>query len=463
MKTPFPKKLFFWLIERSLGGLFLVLLIFFICFWIFDFTLSMDFLMGVLLGAAVLFPIFYSLFRSLLRTIALLMEKMNRLLKEENPSNEEEDSFAREMGEFYDINKALNQLYNHLRQQKKIISRESSELEAVISAVSGAIVAVDQNQKILFFNTQAALLFDQHKKPKKQDLFLSELVRNPDILKCYERSLKEGWIIKKKLPIDLPGLEETRNYEITVAPLKEAGPSVQGAVGLFYDITNITKTEQLHVDFISNVSHELRTPLTAIHGYVQTLLEELKENKTEKLESFLKIINRNVKRLVSLLNHFLELAQMDSHIDLKREELSTEEITRSIIQDLHIENHKLKLEFSAKKVTADRHFLKQVLYNLIDNAIRYVPKGRLIEILWRKAPQAVVLTVKDHGEGIPREHRDRLFERFYRADPARTSTTGVSGIGLSIVKQLLEKHGGSIKLGKETRRGSEFTCVFPDK
>ena len=268
---------------------------------------------------------------------------------------------------------------------------------------------------------------------------------------------------KKKLAIDLPGLEENRNYEITVAPLKEFGSTVQGAVGLFYDITNITKTEKLHVDFISNVSHELRTPLTAIHGYVQTLLAELKESKTEKLESFLRIINRNVQRLVSLLNHFLELSQIDSQVDLKKEELSTEEITRSIIQDLHIENHKLKLEFSAKKVTADRHFLKQVLYNLIDNAIRYVPKGRLIEILWRKAPRSVVLTVKDHGEGIPRKHRDRLFERFYRVDPARKSSTGVSGIGLSIVKQLVEKHGGSIELGKKSRQGSEFICVFPDK
>ena len=294
-------------------------------------------------------------------------------------------------------------------------------------------------------------------------MFLSELVRNPDILKCYEQSLNENRVVRRKLPIDLQGLEQNRNYEITVVPLKESDFRVRGAVGLFYDITNITQTEKLHVDFISNVSHELRTPLTAIQGYVQTLQLELKENKTEKLKSFLKIINRNVERLVSLLNHFLELAQMESHVELKKEELSTEKITQSIIQDLHIEDHKLKFDFSAKKVRADRHFLKQVLYNLIDNAIRYVPKGRLIEVLWSKKPNAVVLTVKDHGEGIPREHRDRLFERFYRVDPARGGgSKGVSGIGLSIVKQLLEKHGGSIELGKQKQRGSEFICVFPN-
>lgn len=463
MKKHFPPQLFYWLIKKGLFLFALSALLPPICLWLFHFTSYKEFLFGFILGLLTLIPALYLIFHRLLKTIGYLMKKINRIVKEEEPLNEEEDSSINEPGEFYDINKALNQLSSHLKQQKKIISRESSELEAVISAVSGAIVAVDQNQKILFFNTTAALLFEQRKHPRKQELFLSELVRNPDILNCYAKSLKEGRIIKRKLPIDLPAQEESRDYEITVAPLKGLDLAAQGAVGLFYDITNITKTEKLHIDFISNVSHELRTPLTAIQGYVQTLQMELKANKTEKLAHFLKIINRNVKRLVSLLNHFLELARMESHTDLKKEELSTEEITRSIIHNFHIENHKLKFDFSAKKVTADKHFLKQALYNLIDNAIRYVPKGRLIEILWKKQPQAVVLTVKDQGEGIPRKHRDRLFEKFYRVDPSRKSAKGVSGIGLSIVKQLMEKHGGSIELGKQKRGGSEFICVFPDK
>ena len=462
MKKHFPHQLLYWLLRQGVFLFLFVFLFLLVSFWVFNFKSYRDFFLGFILGMGVVFPVFYSLFRSLLNSVGRLTEQIKNIVKDKNPSSEK-DSFRNEPGEFYEINRALNQLYNHLRRQKRIISQESSELEAVVSAVSGAIVAVDQSQKILFFNPQAALLFDQRKKPRKQELFLSELVRSPDILKCYGQSLKENRVVRKKFPIDLPGLEQSRNYEITVVPLKESDTTARGAVGLFYDITNIIQTEKLHVDFISNVSHELRTPLTAIQGYVQTLQSELKENKTGKLKSFLKIINRNVERLVSLLNHFLELAQMESRVELKKEDLSTEEITRSIIQDLHIENHKLKFDFSAKKVKADRHFVKQVLYNLIDNAIRYVPKGRLIEVLWNKKPQGVVLTVKDHGEGIPREHRDRLFERFYRVDPARSSSKGVSGIGLSIVKQLLEKHGGSIELGKENHRGSEFICVFPDK
>ena len=460
----FPSRLFYWLAKTALLVSVLAGLILPVGLFLFDLSSRKDFALGFFLGAAILFPVFFSLFVRLFRAVRRLAEKAGRIVQDKAKETEEAGPLVSddEPLEFYDINKALNQISREFHKRQQIIRRESSELEAVISAVSGAIAAVDSRQKILFFNAAAALLFDQSRSPGKRGLFLSELVRSPDILQCYEKSLKEGRIVKRKISLDLPGREESRDYELTTVPLKEADFAVQGAVGLFYDITNIAKTERVHVDFISNVSHELRTPLTAVQGYVQTLQTELKRGKTEKLAPFLKIISRNVKRLVALLNHFLELAQMEAQTDLKKERLSTEEITRSIIQDLHIENHRLKLEFSAAKVTADRHFLKQTLYNLIDNAVRYVPKGRLIEVLWSKKPGAVVLTVKDHGKGIPREHRDRLFERFYRADSSRKNIKGVAGVGLSIVKQLMEKHGGSIELGGRRSGGCEFICVFPD-
>ena len=212
------------------------------------------------------------------------------------------------------------------------------------------------------------------------------------------------------------------------------------------------------------MSHELRTPLTAIQGYVQTLLTELKNNKTDQMKQFLEIIDRNVQRLVSLLNHFLELSRWQAASDMTKEILSTREVTESIVKDLHIKNHELKFDFSAEEVTADRHFLKQVLYNLLDNAVRYVPPDRLIEVIWKKKAGFVELTVKDHGEGIRREHKDRVFEKFYRVDPARTRSarSAVSGIGLYIVKEIIEKHGGTITLESREYEGSRFICTFPE-
>ena len=252
-------------------------------------------------------------------------------------------------------------------------------------------------------------------------MLLSEMIRNPDILNAYNECLQKGIVIKKTVSIGVFDIdEETSIYEVTVAPLKDQNNHVHGAVGLFYDITNIRKTEKIQLDFITNVSHELRTPLTTIQGYVETLLDEIETTEKTQIKQFLSIIRRNVQRLVSLLNHFLELSQMEDPINLKKDQLSTEKITQSIVKDLHIKNHKIIMDFSQKTVKADRHFLKQVLYNLIDNAVKYVPQGRLIEIIWTKKNGNVVLIVRDQGEGIPRKHKSRLFERFYRVDPSRT-------------------------------------------
>ena len=463
IKFPLPK-LLKWLISRFLLFVFLSFLLGFVCFYIFfeNYKVS-NFIYIFLFGFLFCSVIFITLLARLLHSLARISARVQDIKQGKSSFNSDMDLYLdREPGEFYELNKNLHQIHNYLRWQKKIISQESSELEAVISALTEAILAIDQDKKVLFFNNQATLLFSSQRKPYKSEILLSEMIRNPDILRAYDECLKKGQVVRKTLSIGVFDTdEEDAIYEITVAPLKTTDQGIQGAIGLFYDITNIRKTEKIQLDFISNISHELRTPLTAIQGYVETLLDELEKNNKEQIKQFLGIVRRNVKRLVSLLNHFLDLSKMEDSMDLKKEEVSTEEITQSIVKDLHIKNHKIKMDFSQKTVKADRHFLKQVLYNLIDNAVKYVPEGRLIEILWTKSMDSVVLTVKDYGEGIPGRHRSRLFERFYRVDSSREETKG-AGIGLSIVKKLIEKHGGTINVKSEQKEGSTFICTFPD-
>ena len=463
MKFPLPK-LLQWLISRFLVFVLVSFPLGTACFYIFFENHSLShFIFIFLLGFLFCSVIFIFLFFRLLHSLARIFIRVRDINKGKAFLNTNADPYLdEEPGEFYELNRNLNQIHSYLRRQKRIISQESSELEAVISALTGAILAIDQNKKVLFFNNQATLLFSSQRKPYKKELFLSEVIRNPDILQSYEECLQKGSVIKKTLSIGVFDTdEESSIYEITVAPLKKPNNKVHGAVGLFYDISNIKKTEQIQLDFITNVSHELRTPLTAIQGYVETLLDEMETNDKNQIKQFLSIIRRNVQRLVSLLNHFLDLSQMEDPIELKKDELSTEKITQSIVKDMHIKNHKIKMDFPQKTVRADRHFLKQVLYNLIDNAIKYVPKDRLIEIIWRKEKGNVVLLVKDQGEGIPKRHTTRLFEKFYRVDPSRTEAKG-AGIGLSIVKQLIEKHGGTIQVKSEPAEGSSFICTFPD-
>ena len=462
MKTQYPPKLARWLFFWSFLFFFLCFLLSQLIFSFFFKEISAHFIVGFIAGFVISVFISSFFYLYILRLLGKLVKKTKAIIRGDM-SLKYEDSFINEAGEFYDLYRSLNKINNTLRWQKEIISQESSELEAVISAVRGAILAVDSSKKILFYNQQVTMLFQSHPQANRKNLFLSELIRNPDILQCYDQCLKTGKNVTKKIEVSLINTEKEIIYEVSVAPLKAEDKSIQGAVGLFYDITGIKKTERLHLDFISNVSHELRTPLTAIQGYVQTLLSEIKNNKIDEAKKFLQIINRNVERLVSLLNHFLELSQLESSFDIKKEEVSTKNITESIVKDLHIKDHKLKFDFSAKEVQADRHFLKQVLYNLLDNAIRYVPKGRLIEVLWKREEDTVILTVRDHGEGIDPRHRERIFEKFYRVDAARTKTSkGVSGIGLSIVKELMEKHGGSITLKSKESEGTQFVCTFPD-
>lgn len=403
------------------------------------------------------------LFIRLLHPLARVAEKINTLAAGKGSINKHEDFFLNEPGEFYNINKNINILSDDLQLKRTIISQEASELEAVISAVTGGILAVDQYKKVLFFNNEAVNLFEINKDTSSAVIYLSEIIRNPSIVDMYNECLQTSQVIKKTITIHSTfSMEQKIVYEVTVAPLEKDSNRPRGAVALFYNITNMKRTEQMQTDFISNVSHELRTPLTAIQGYVQTLLSDLNVNTQDKTEQFLKVIDRNVKRLVSLLNHFLELSSIENSESLKKETLSTKEITESIIKDLHVKDREIIYNFSATTIQADRHFLKQVLYNLVDNAIKYTLKNCLIEVSWTtNKNNEVVLTVKDHGQGIPLSEQDRMFERFYRADPSRNKIRG-AGLGLSIVKQLIAKHGGTINLVSDGMRGSSFICTFPN-
>ena len=467
MKLPLPK-LLKWLFSRFLifSGFFILLAttLFYVFFANHKISqLLPAFILGFLFSSLIFTFLFVRLFHSLSRVFSFI-QNINR---GKQAFNTDKDLYLdEEPGEFYELNLYLNQINNYMRWQKRIISQESSELEAVISALTEAILAVDQNKKVLFFNDQATLLFSSQRKTHRTEVLLSEMIRNPDILTAYSECLKKGRAVKKTLSIGVFNTEEESSvYEITVTPLKQReSKRIHGAVGLFYDISNIQKTERIQEDFITNVSHELRTPLTAIQGYVETLIFEIETNSKDQMKQFLGIINRNVQRLVSLLNRFLDISKAGDFVKIKKESLNTEKITNSILKDLHINNHKLETDFSQKTVQADKWLLKQILYNLIDNAIKYVPAGRLIKVSWIKKAGGgpVLLQVRDEGEGISSRHKSRLFERFYRVDPSRTAIKG-AGIGLSIVKQLMERHGGSVEVESELKKGSVFTCFFPDK
>lgn len=362
--------------------------------------------------------------------------------------------------EFSDLNKNLNFIYNNIREKSLNLIREKAELKAITDAVSDAIIAVDNSQKIIFSNPQSNNLFCI--QDLQNTLLLKDIIQSHEILNSCSRCLSSGSLSNLELTLSVGEHQQDRVFEITISPLIHTEDHIGGAIIVFFDVTEIKNTEKSHIDFVSNVSHELKTPLTAIKGFVETMVNDLGSKKYDQIQNFLAIVNRNVTRLIYLIDDLLSLSHIDSISNLDKQEVPTREVTAVACETIEKDTHHFHYTFKADTVLASRQWLEQVLYNLVGNAVKYTPAGSNIEVIWEKHPHFVLLTVKDDGEGIPLQHQSRIFERFYRVDEGRSRDKGGTGVGLAIVNQVMEKHGGHIYLTSRRRgKGAKFTCTFP--
>ncbi len=380
--------------------------------------------------------------------------------------DEDEASEADEPGEWYDLERALNRIHKDLRAKTDALSREREELSALIGAVSDAILAVDSSESPLFYNSQFALLFRVAYGGQKV-FALGEMIRVPEILEGYREVLSTGQRRVVSATVHISHHALPRHFSISIAPLKvREGEKTDGAIGIFHDVTELKQSEQIRIEFVGNASHELRTPLTSIKGYVETLREDIKTKRYDDAAGFVDVIARNVDRLIFLVNDLLDLSTLESGKELAKTSVSTKEVTESALRQLEnkrsAKRQVIQSHFGSEAVFADARRLEQVLVNLVHNAIKYIPEGRKIDLIWESAPDGTILRVKDDGPGIPYEHQTRLFERFYRVDTGRSRDQGGTGLGLSIVKHIMIKHKGSIRLSSRPGQGSEFICVFPD-
>lgn len=379
------------------------------------------------------------------------------------------EELREEPGEWSDLERALNRIHRDLRSRTDDLSREREELSALVGAVSDAILAIQADDETpLFFNSQFALLFGADgDRTSGGPVVLSDIFRAPDVLKCYREVLRTGE--RQSLSATLRTTNSggrPREFAIAVAPLRDTeSQEIFGAVGIFHDVTELKHSEQIRIEFVGNASHELRTPITSIKGYVETLKEDFKNKQYEGAESFINIISRNVDRLIFLVNDLLDLSTLESGGELKKVAVSTADVTEPALKQLDTrraaKKQTIEMIDRAKTVIADPQRVEQVILNLVDNAIKYSPEGRAIQVIWESAGDDVVLRIKDNGNGIPIEHQSRLFERFYRVDAGRSREQGGTGLGLAIVKHIMLKHGGSVRLVSRAGEGSEFICTFP--
>lgn len=370
------------------------------------------------------------------------------------------------------LEQGIQQAESEVAQKAQALTREHEELEALMGAISEAIVAVGASGEPLFFNSRFAVLFGgkdfESRRPR-----IGEIFRAPDVLDAFNGALREGTPKTAEVRLAL-GTGVERFYSLSVAPLFRALEStsanreeVSGAIGVFYDITELKRAERIRIEFVANVSHELRTPLTAIKGFSDTVAQDFAAARTEDVGFCLSAIQRNVDRLMSLVQDLLDLSALESGVAIEKQWVDTAEITTRVVSPLQAlaksKNQEIKTEFLAKQVFADPGRLEQVLTNLIQNAIKYVQVGGEIKVQWEHLEKSVRLSVLDNGPGIPHESQARLFERFYRVDKARSREQGGTGLGLAIVKHILQRHGGSARVESAPGKGTQFTCEFPSR
>jgi two-component system phosphate regulon sensor histidine kinase PhoR len=240
-----------------------------------------------------------------------------------------------------------------------------------------------------------------------------------------------------------------------------------GAVVLFHDITQLKQFDKIRSDFVANVSHELRTPLSILRGYIETLLDNPRTSR-EELSRILEVMARHSKRLGRLVNDLLSLAQIESsNTNLQISPVRVPELFNNVIRDWKEKLAKKNLKVivnlppDTPAIRADEARLQEVLYNLLENAVKYSRESGEIRLHAASRGREIVLSVSDNGIGIGKDDLPRIFERFYRADKARSSELGGTGLGLSIVKHIAQLHGGHVEAHSEVGRGTTIRVLLP--
>jgi len=353
--------------------------------------------------------------------------------------------------------------------------------EATMHGMREGLIVVDKDMRVVASNAAAHRLFNLS-RGKLDSQRLTELTRNPAIYSAFLDALKGTERSGVKVETHGP---ERLVFDLRVVPLTNSNgkpersePEAEGALGVFIDVTRLERLEQVRQEFLSNVSHELRTPLTAMLAFIETLEAGAIDDK-EASQRFLSIIRRNAVRMHEVIDDTLELSAIESgNVKVRAELVELAPIVNDVIASLAAKASAQGIVVSnvvARDaiVYADARRLEQMLTNLVENAIKFNREQGTVTISYEEDAEAVVgarsplaarrsrIMVQDSGEGIPAQHLERLFERFYRADRARSREMGGTGLGLAIVKHLARAHGGEVTVTSELGKGSIFTIELP--
>lgn len=339
-----------------------------------------------------------------------------------------------------------------INSQLKEAGRKQEEFRLITENMREGFIVIDSDTNLLTYNSAALKLLGITEPVSGSALSLN---RTRGFREVIENTLKEG---HSESEMSLDG----RIYSL-IANAVLSGEKIIGAVIVILDVTESAKREQLRREFTSNVSHELKTPLTSISGFA----EIMKSGGTseETVMDFSKSIYDEAQRLISLVSDIIKISELDEgYVQFEKEKVDLYELSEEITERLKSEADKKNVRISVLGENAEifgvRKILDEMIYNLCDNAIKYNKENGLADIIITSAESNVQLTVRDTGIGIPKAHRGRVFERFYRVDKSHSKAIGGTGLGLSIVKHGAAYHNAEISLESEENKGTAISIKF---
>jgi len=371
--------------------------------------------------------------------------------------------------EFRSLEKAMRAMTTELNMRFEQAKSEGSRLEAILNGMSEAVFAMDSSLNLHLANPKAKKLFSLAARDIKS-LSLLEATRSTELEDIAKKAIGEGSPLETELTFH-GGTEQY--FQVYASPLSavNGGNNGGGVVLVLQEITRLVKLERVRKDFVANVSHELRTPIQLIKGFSETLLDSVSEDKEDGKKQtvhFIEIIRKNAGIMENLTNDLLILA------DLENNACNTRDMEESKVLPL-IEEAVSSVEPQAKRKQTEiivncpgdlsgnlfGSFIIQALINLIDNGIKYSPPKSKLWVSANRENDELLLEVRDKGIGIPSEHLDRIFERFYRVDRARSREAGGTGLGLSIVRHIAMLHNGKAEAESHAGEGSIFRIRIP--
>lgn len=349
----------------------------------------------------------------------------------------------------------FNNMAARLQYTLKDSLEKHNKLEAILKSMDSGVIAVDKNYKVIMINPYAEKIFGINKDIIGQNLM--DFIRDYELEKIFKNNEES-----KEINILWP---EKRVLKAKTADIMSDRYHI-GTVAVVQDITDIRKLENMRSQFVANVSHELKTPLTSIKGFTETLrYVESKETR----EKFLTIIDDETDRLTRLISDILTLSDIEQHKEGKQKEdidvVASMEDVYNLMKNTADKKH-IKLQITTEDnyiLYGEKDRFKQMLINLIDNAIKYSEEGDSVFIGTKKDGDSYLIIIEDTGVGISEEHIPRLFERFYRVDKARSRASGGTGLGLAIVKHIVLSFNGEILVESKLGKGTKFIVKIPSK